>query len=107
MLPGGVPAAVPELTRLLSDDYPAVCVAAAEALCVSGEVASGLDTLQGILFGGVLSWYRLQAANALDSLGTLARPVLPALERASADKDRHVADSASHTVAVLNGTYKP
>ncbi len=107
MMPGGVPAAVPELTRLLSDDYPAVCVAAAEALCVSGEVASGLDTLQGILLGGVVSWYRLQAANALDSLGALARPVLPALEQASADKDRHVADSASHTVAVLNGTYKP
>ncbi len=107
MMPGGVPAAVPDLVRLLSDGAPGVRAAAGEALCVSGEVTRGLDALQTVLLQGLKSSHRLLAANALDSLGEVARPALAALQQASKDRDRQVRDSASHTVAVLTGTYHP
>ncbi len=107
MMPSGLPGAVPGLITLLSDGNPGVRVAAAEALCVSGEVTRGLGTLQGVLLHGVKSVHRLLAANALDGLGPLARPALPALKQACTDTDSLVVDSASHTVAVLTGTYRP
>lgn len=107
MMPGGVPAAAPQLKVLLSDEYPSVRVAAAEALCVSGSVEPGLEGLSSVLLHGAAPSFRLQAANALDSLGALAKPALPALKQAIADKDQLVVDSARHTVAVLEGRYRP
>ncbi|MFD1786202.1 sulfatase-like hydrolase/transferase [Sphingomonas floccifaciens] len=91
-----------------NDPSPAVRVAAAEALSMSGGIATGLPHLAAIAADTRLAMPpRLMALNALDALGEAARPALPAIEIAAVDKDPYLARAASYQVAVLKGTYTP
>ncbi len=94
------------ITRL-NDSSPAVKGAAAHALCRAGRADRGLPVLRDQLAGATKVEVRLRAVNALDELGEQARPVLSTLEQARADKDVNVRRAATHTVAVLRGTYSP
>lgn len=107
MLPGGAPSAAPVLRDLLADRNVPVQVAAADALVVSGDVEQGLATLSRVLLGAPEWSFRLQAANALDSLGPLARGALPALRSAAQEKHQYVSEASAHTVEVLEGRYRP
>jgi arylsulfatase A-like enzyme len=89
------------LSRLLEDPSGSVRVAAAEALCRCGRIREGLAALEDCLLRHDNARVRLQAADALDSLGPAAARVLPALEKAAADSDDYVRRSARHTASVL------
>lgn len=107
------------VARLTDDASPAVRVAAAEALCRSGDPGRGLPVLEAVLRSGG-EWPALQAANVLDRLGPIALPALPAMTttiagatRATAKDpsrsgpDRYVRDLLEHAVGVLDHTRQP
>jgi 3-methyladenine DNA glycosylase AlkC len=78
-----------------------VRVTAAEALCRAGGSSEGIAALQERLLNDENARVRLQAANALDALGSLARPALAALEKATGDSDDYVKRATTHTAAAL------
>jgi arylsulfatase A-like enzyme len=94
------------LARALADPSPHVRVAAAEALCRTGDVGRGVATLRELL-KHANPRVRLQAANALDHLGPLAKPALPELRVAARDADDYVRRAARYTAAVLAGEPPP
>ena len=66
------------------------------------------DAGLGVLVGELKSrhqWVRLSAALALDALGETARPAIPALHQALADKEnKYVVRVANHALNVLEET---
>jgi arylsulfatase A-like enzyme len=97
-----------ELEHVLErDESPQVRVAAAEALgrmyVTEGSIAFLADTLDTHANVRV----RLQAIKALTNLGPLAKPALPAVERAAADPDEYVGNAGRYLQRVLTGTYVP
>jgi HEAT repeat protein len=94
------------IAKALDDASPQVRVAAAEALCRTGDVDRGLPALRELL-KHANPRVRLQAANALDHLGPLARPALPELRAAARDADDYVKRAARYTAAVLAGETPP
>lgn len=103
--------ASPARDQLLSiasaDPSAAVRVAAAEALCTSGDLASGLPLLGEIVGSDLPVWPRLMALNALDGLGERARPALHALKAVADDPNEYIVRAARYQIAVLEGTYSP
>lgn len=101
--------AVYALTDALEDPSDPVRVAAAEALVWIGGAGreQGLQALATLLTDDANERVRLQAANALENVGELARPVLDAIEQANDDPVRYVSNATIHTAAVLKGTYQP
>jgi arylsulfatase A-like enzyme len=105
--------AEPELIACLSDASPAVQVAAAEALVRHGKADIGLAALSNVLLKTTNKGAAMQAANACNRLGELARPALPALKELLARannqggdavaKDRYVHDMTEYVVKVLEG----
>jgi arylsulfatase A-like enzyme len=94
------------LAKALDDASPQVRVAAAEALCRTGDVNRGLATLRQSL-KDASPRVRLQTANALDHLGMIAKPALPELRAAAQDPDDYVKRAARYTAAVLAGEPSP
>lgn len=109
MLPeGSASEALPRLMALLRDSAEIVRVAAAEALVVNGGASAGLDGLVTALRTSKYPYLRLQAAGAFYNLGEAARPKLEDLRAASVnDGSSLVRSNTAHTVAVLDGTFKP
>jgi arylsulfatase A-like enzyme len=103
MLRGQAAPAAEALAKRLADAAGQVRVAAAEALCHAGQEAKGLPALIACLGDEKNPWVRLQAANALGSIGEKARPALAAIEKAVADGNNYVQRAAEYTVAVLKG----
>ena len=66
------------IARRLTDDSPAVRVAAAEALARAGRADIALPTLETIVRSDD-RWPALQAGNVLHRLGEQCRPILPGL----------------------------
>ncbi|MBN1417308.1 MAG: sulfatase [Planctomycetes bacterium] len=69
------------LARALGDPAPVVRVEAAAALCGIGRAAEGLPILEKTLLGDDRR-VALRAARALELLGPIARPALPAMRKA-------------------------
>jgi arylsulfatase A-like enzyme len=105
------PANLPEQKQLAAlaegDSSPAVRVAAAEALCRVGLVQDGLNILAASLKLENSVPQRLMALNALDALGEIARPALPAIKSVVDDQNEYIVRAAGYLVAVLEGTYRP
>ncbi len=102
----GTPAmpAAESLVEALDDDSASVRVAAAKALCLLGKPKGALDVLVREL-KNEQQWVRLSAASALDAIGEMARPAIPALREALADKEnKYVVRIANHALNVLEGT---
>ncbi|BCX47977.1 sulfatase [Haloferula helveola] len=90
--------------RMIADKTPAVRIAAARALCRSGEVEAGLPVLVKEL-GSDNPWARLEAAIVLDELDEAARPALPALQKALKDQpNKYIVRVANKAVNDLLGT---
>jgi len=92
------------LAEALEDDSASVRVAAAKALCLLDMPEDAL----GILVRELKSehqWVRLSAASALDAIGETARPAIPALREALADKEnKYVVRIANHALNALERT---
>jgi len=93
--------AIPSLKKRLSDDVPDTQVTAAEALCVIGEVETGLPVLIKAL-GHENSKVALHAANSLECLGEMAKPALNALKAAANNPDRYVQRAVQYTIEHLS-----
>ena len=91
------------LAKRLADSSGQVRVAAAEALCWAGQEAKGLPVLQECLSKNSSPWVRLQAANAIQNIGQMARPALAAIEQATSDANNYVQRATEYTAAVLKG----
>ncbi len=88
------------LRTTLEDSTPEVQVQSAHALIVAGEGASAIETLAGLLSHrnrGV----RLQAAHALDAVGTSAAPAADSLRAAMDDEFDYVRRVARHALWTL------
>lgn len=91
-------AAAPALKQALADNSSTVRVAAAEALCRTGETASGVPVLTQSLRDSN-EWVRLAAVNALDRLGKPNDEVRDALKAVAKDKNQYVVRVAEHALA--------
>jgi hypothetical protein len=96
-----------------------VRVAAAEAVCRSGDPGRGLTVLEAVLRSDA-EWPALQAANVLDRLGPIAAPALPSMiatveeatratagDPARSGRDRYVRDLLAHAIGVLDHSRTP
>ena len=101
------PAAASLLARIENDPSPSVQVAAAHALCYTQHRDIALAKLASILLKNPNPRFRLQAANALETLGPLAKPALPALQQAATDADDYVQRATTYTTAVLQQPAPP
>jgi arylsulfatase A-like enzyme len=95
------------LIKATEDHSPHVRVVAAEALCRIGEAERGLAVLSQHLLKHENAKVRLQAANSLDHLGTLAKPAWAQLKMAARDDDDYVKRSVRYTAAILAGEEPP
>jgi hypothetical protein len=96
------------LATARSDAWPQVRVVAAEALCRAGQVEQGLPLLGAIATDTALQFPpRLQSLNALEELGQVALPLLPALRPLVTDPNQYLSRAAGSMVAKLTGTYAP
>jgi uncharacterized sulfatase len=77
------------VTPLLKDSSGSVRVAAALALCDWNAADKAVPVLADVLTNGSPN-ERLLAANALDQIGPLARPALPAIRAAQKDANHYV-----------------
>lgn len=73
------------LRKALDDKSAAVAISAAEALARVGRPEAALPALEKNLQNGETPVFIQHAANVIDRLGELARPILPAMKRALAD----------------------
>jgi arylsulfatase A-like enzyme len=90
------------------DGWPSVRVVASEALCRNGEIDEGLFVLGSIAAETDLPFPpRLQALNAIEELGAVAKPLLAILQPIAAEEDPYLSRAAGATVAKLAGTYQP
>jgi arylsulfatase A-like enzyme len=94
------------LLEAATDPSPRVRVIAAEALCRTGQPERGLPVLAALLKDKDPK-PRLQAANTLDHLGPIAKPLWPAIRIATRDKDDYVKRAARYTDAILSGETPP
>jgi arylsulfatase A-like enzyme len=92
--------AAAELQGRLGDPSHSVRVAAADALCRAGGAREALPVLRGLLAADPDPRVRLQAANALQNLGALARPALPEFEKALNDSDNEVIRTARYFISI-------
>jgi uncharacterized sulfatase len=103
---GRMPNAQHELaTGMTEDESMVVRIAAAQALVGESRYqAYALSILeQGLRDDD--EWIRLQAATALDEIGELARPAIPALKAALNDKhNKYVVRVVNHSLNVLEDT---
>lgn len=92
------------LRRGMRDSAAVVRVAAALALCKAGRDAQEpLEVLVHEL-GSEAEWIRLAAATALDEIGELAGPAIPALREALEDREnKYVVRVANHALNSLLG----
>jgi len=91
-----------------SDDWLAVQIVCAEALCHSGQAGDGLPILGSIATDTALPFpRRLQNLNALEELGPIALPLLEALRPIANERNPYLSRAAGSTVAKLSGTYQP
>lgn len=109
-------AALPALEKLAADASGFVRVAAADALARLGRLDLALPVLERAMMNMEEPWCSLQACNALDRLGTAAKPVLPAIQELSR---RYAQDESfskpqayprrilGHLLDVLEGREKP
>lgn len=95
----------PLLFKGLRDDAPEVQIAAAQALTRFPEYReAAIDTLSSHAASNE-EWVRLYAVTALDEIGELARPALPALKEALNDtQNKYVVRVANRAVNALEGT---
>ncbi len=99
-----VPGLSESLEARLSDESPAVAIAAARALCRMGEPEKGLATLEKHL-GGDNEWARLEAVIVLDELDEAARPSLAAIQGALLEQpNKYIVRVANKAVNDLLGT---
>lgn len=77
------------LANHLDDPSPDVRIAAAETLCMLGESKKALQVLRDAL-DHENEFVRLHAANALDNLDEIARPLLDVLEQKLNDPSKYV-----------------
>jgi arylsulfatase A-like enzyme len=98
MLRADAAPAAQELRARLRDASGSVRVAAAEALCRIGAVDAGLPELRALLGRHPHPRIRLQAANALQTLGPVARPALPEFEAAAAGTDEYLKRAGQYFV---------
>ena len=97
-----------ELERVLErDESPQVQVAAAEALARMFVTEGSIAFLAATLDAHENLRVRLQAIRALTNVGVLAKPALPAVQRAAADPDEYVGNAGRYLQRVLTGTYVP
>jgi N-sulfoglucosamine sulfohydrolase len=85
---------------------PQIRIIAAESLCRTGQTTRALPTLADLLKDKNPK-IRLQAANTLDHLGPIAKPLWPAIRIATRDKDHYVKRAARYTDAILSGEEPP
>ncbi|WP_203434090.1 sulfatase-like hydrolase/transferase [Jiangella asiatica] len=105
MLRGGAKAATGTLLSRLNDPSWSVRIVAAQALCWLRERERGLAVLTEALLHHDHERIRLQAANALDEIGSLALATLPALRQAGGDANLQVRQAVGYTAAVLAGEW--
>lgn len=89
-----------------ADPSDHVRIAAAEALAHLAD-PRGVTALGEMIVTSEPATVRLYALNALIALGELARPALPQITQAGADKDEYIFRSASYLKALLDGSYRP
>jgi hypothetical protein len=96
------------LEKLLADPSGSVRVVAAEGLCRVGRAKKGLKCLAELLLDHESAKVRLQAANAIDHLGPVAKPIVEAVEKAArGDSDDYVKRATRYTAAMLRGRAAP
>ena len=88
------------LAKLLEEDAAAPRLAAAEALCQSGDVQRGIPPLVAAM-AHPQDAIRIQAVTALERLGEPARPALETLKAASSDSSEYVKRLAARALAKL------
>jgi hypothetical protein len=88
------------------DQEPQVKVILAEALVRVGETDKGLKALEQLL-AHQNNRVRLQAANSITHLGPIARPLLPAIRKATQDPDDYVKRATRYLAAVLEDKEPP
>ncbi len=94
------------LNKAAEDPSKQVRVIAAESLCRIGQSQHALPLLARLL-KDENPIIRLQAANSLDHLGPIAKPLWAELRIASRDKDPYVKRAARYTAAILTGEEPP
>ena len=116
MLGKGAAEARPALVKLAADPSGFVRVAAADALARQGRLDEALPVLERAMMNLEEPWCSLQACNALDRLGTAAKPLLPSVRELVR---RHAQDEGfskpqayprrilGHLLDVLEGREKP
>jgi arylsulfatase A-like enzyme len=102
------PAKADLMEMLAKDDTPHNRIAAAEAVSNLGEPTAGVDYLAKFL-GDTSNdkRVRLQAMTALQFVGDKAKPVLPVIKTAAAEKDEYLSALGRYLVAALDGTFTP
>ena len=93
------------LARLLDDHAAGPRLAAAEALCQSGDVQRGLPILVAAM-SHPQDAIRIQAVTALERLGEPARPALETLQAASSDSSEYVKRLAARALVKLEPSSK-
>lgn len=97
---------VESMRKALADPAPAVRIAAARALCRTGQAKEGLPVLEAELAGDN-QWARLEAAIVLDELDEIARPSLKALQAGLVDQpNKYIVRVCNRAVNDLLGTNK-
>ncbi|MBC2653584.1 sulfatase family protein [Novosphingobium aerophilum] len=100
--------AAAQLAKLAAGDpWASVRVVAAEALCHVGRAGHGVAVLATLSNAPGDIPPRLMALNALDSLGDMARPAMPALATAAGDPNEYISRAAKPLLARLKGEYRP
>jgi murein L,D-transpeptidase YcbB/YkuD len=93
------------LAGLLKDHAAGPRLAAAEALCQTGDAERGLPALVAAM-SHPQDAIRIQAVTALERLGEPARPALATLKAASTDSSEYVKRLAARALAKLEPTSK-
>ena len=98
------PETLHKLNSMLGDPTPAVQIAAARALCKTGQVSGPVEVLIKQL-NSEDEWVRLLAAQVLDEIGEDARPAEGELQkRIDEDKNKYVVRVANRALNVMNET---
>jgi N-sulfoglucosamine sulfohydrolase len=80
---------MPEIEHLLDDGSPDVQIAAAERAARTGNIEKPLQVLEKLL-GHENEAVRLRAANVIDDLNEIARPLLPVIQKMCTDSNQDV-----------------
>ena len=91
------------LAPVLRDSVPLVSIAAARALCKTGNPRPAVPVLEQWLSDSG-EWVRLAAAQTLDEIDEQARPAVNALKAVMDDKNKYVVRVANRALNQLEGT---